>query len=182
MQYPRRRASKAQATSKAEVSDNIATVGVRPSAGTVGQPIPQRNVQYMERSASLARRGICQSSQHNHSQSCGGDGRKSRKDMHESSFKMQDYDSVNVQTVHFTTDVHHTAHTNIAFDEISSDRKLQCLPTDVKISNESVVSSTVRIKLDTGACGNLLPFNIYRDIHPHVSIKDLCKTIDKRYA
>ena len=56
MQYPRRRASKVQATSKAEVGDNVATVGVRPSAGTVGLPIPQRNVQCMERSASLARR------------------------------------------------------------------------------------------------------------------------------
>ena len=40
------------------------------------------------------------------------------------SFQMQDYDSINVQTVCFTTDVHRTAHTNIAFDEISSDRKL----------------------------------------------------------
>ena len=45
---------------------------------------------------------FCWSSQRNHSQSCGGDSRKSRKDMHdidqddESSFQMQDYDSVNV--------------------------------------------------------------------------------------
>ena len=56
MQYPRGKASKAQATSKAEVGDNIATVGVKPSGGTVGLFIPQRNVQSMERSASLARR------------------------------------------------------------------------------------------------------------------------------
>ena len=56
MQYPRRKASKAQATSKVEVGNNAATVGVRPSAGTVGLLIPQRNVQPMERSASLARR------------------------------------------------------------------------------------------------------------------------------
>ena len=93
---------------------------------------------------------------------------------------MQDYDSANVQTVCFTNAVHHTAHTNIAFDEISSDRKLQCLLTDVKISNESGVSCTVRIKLHTGACGNLLPFNIYRDIHPHVPIKDLHQTIENK--
>ena len=66
------------------------------------------------------------------------------------------------------------------FDEISSDRKLQYLLTDVKISNESRVSSIVRIKLTTGACGNLLPFNIYKNIHPQVSVKDLHKTIDKR--
>ena len=82
--------------------------------------------------------------------------------------------------MHFTTDVHHTAHTNIVFDGISGDRKLQHLLTDVKISNESGVSSTVRIKLDKGACGNLLPFNIYKNIHPQVSVKDLHKTIDKR--
>ena len=98
----------------------------------------------------------------------------------ELSFQMQYYDSVNVRTVPFTTNVHHIAHTNIAFDEISSDRKLQHLLTDVKLSDNSGASSTVRIKLDTGACGNLLPFNIYKNIHPQVSIKDLHKTIDKR--
>ena len=106
---------------------------------------------------------FCHSSQHKRSQSHGGDSRKSRKDTHDID---QDYDSINVRTVHFTTDVHRTAHTNIAFDEISSDRKLQRLLTDVTISNQSGVSSTVRIKLDTGACGNLLPFNIYKKIHP----------------
>ena len=95
-------------------------------------------------------------------------------------FQLEDYNSVNVRIEHFTTDVHHTAHTNIAFDEISSDKKLQCLLTDVKISNESGVSRTLRIKLDTGAYDNLLPFNIYKKIHPQVSVKDLCKTIDKR--
>ena len=50
----------------------------------------------------------------------------------------------------------------------------------MKLSDNSGVSSTVRIKLDTGACGNLLPFSIYRKIHPQVSVKDLHKTIDKR--
>ena len=98
----------------------------------------------------------------------------------ESSFQMQDYDSINIQTVRFTTDVRWTAHTNIVFNEISSDRKLQRLLTDVKLSDNSGASSTVRIKLDTGACGNLLPLNIYKKIHPLVSVKDLCKTFDKR--
>ena len=63
MQYPRRRVSKAQATSRAEVGDKVATVGVGPSAEIVDQPIPQRNVQHMERIASLAkRRGILSNS------------------------------------------------------------------------------------------------------------------------
>ena len=62
MEYPRRNDSKVQATGKVVVSDNVATVGIRPSAGTVGLPIPQRNVQCMERSASLTRRGILSNS------------------------------------------------------------------------------------------------------------------------
>ena len=98
----------------------------------------------------------------------------------ETSFQMQDYDSINVRTVHFTTDVCRIAHTNIAFNEISSDRKLQHLLTDVKLSDNSGTSSTVRIKLDTDACGNLLPINIYKKLHPQVSVKDLHKTINKR--
>ena len=72
----------------------------------------------------------------------------------ESSFQMQDYDSINIRTVHFMTNVHRTAHTNIVFNEILSDRKLQHLLRDVKLSDISGASSTVRIKLDTGACGN----------------------------
>ena len=50
----------------------------------------------------------------------------------------------------------------------------------MQLSDKSGASSTVRIKLDTGACSNLLPFNIYKKIHPQASIKDLRKTIDKR--
>ena len=191
MQYPRRRASKAQVTSRVEVTDNVATVGVRPSAGTVGLLIsPKKCPAYGKECFSCKKKGyfkqFCQSSQHNRSQSHRSDSRKSRRDIHDSdqqedeSFQLEDYDSIHMRTVHFPTNVHHTAHTNIAFDEISSDKKLQHLLIDVTISNESGVSSTVRIKLETGACGNLLSFNIYKKIHPQVSVKDLCKTIDKR--
>ena len=191
MQYPRRRASKAWAASRAEVSNNIATVGVRPSVGTVVLLIPPKKCTAYGKECFLCKKKghfkqFCQSSQQNRYQNHSGDNRKSRRYMHDvdhqedESFQLEDYDSVNVRTVHFTTDVHHTAHTNNAFDKISSDRKLQCLLTDVKLSDNSGASSTVRIKLDTGACGNLLPFNIYKKIHPQVSIKGLCKTIDKR--
>ena len=41
------------------------------------------------------------------------------------------------------------------FDEVSSDRKLQCLLTDVTISNKIGNKTTVCVKLDTGAFGNL---------------------------
>ena len=142
MQYQRRRASKAQAASRAEVGNNIATVGVRPSAGTVGLLIPQRNVQPMGKECFLCKKKghfkqFCQSSQQNRYQSHSCDNRKSRRYMHDvdhqedESFQLEHYDSVNLRTVCFTTDVRHTAHTNIAFDE--SDRKLQCLLTDVKL-------------------------------------------------
>ena len=50
----------------------------------------------------------------------------------------------------------------------------------MKLSDNSGASGTVRIKLDTGACGNLLRFNVYKKIHPQVSVKDLHETIDKR--
>ena len=82
-------------------------------------------------------------------------------------FQLEDYDSVNVRTVRFTTEVRN----NIAFNEISGGGRLQRLLTDVQLSDKSGASSTVRIKLDTGACGNLLPFNIYKKIHPQVSIR-----------
>ena len=53
----KRRDLKAQVASQVEVTDSIATVMVtRISVGTVVQLIPQRNVQLMEKSASLARR------------------------------------------------------------------------------------------------------------------------------
>ena len=78
------------------------------------------------------------------------------------------------------TIIHWTAHANIVFDEISNDRKLPHLLTDVKLSDNSSASSTVRVKLDTGACGNLLSFNIYKNIHPTCTVKDLYKTINKQ--
>ena len=185
-QYPRRRASKAQATSRTEVGDNVVTVKVRPSAGTVDLLTPKRCPAYGKECFLCKKKGhfkqFCQSSHQNRYQSCSSDNRKSRRDMHDVDqqedelFQLEDYDSVNVRTVRFTTDVH----TNIAFNEISGGGRLQCLLTDVQLSDNSGASSTVRIKLDTGACGNLLPFNIYNKIHPQVSIKELHRTIDKR--
>ena len=50
----------------------------------------------------------------------------------------------------------------------------------MKLSDNSSASSTVRVKLDTGACGNLLSFNIFKNIHLTCTVKDLCKTINKQ--
>ena len=93
-------------------------------------------------------------------------------------FAMHEYDTINVRTVCFTTNVKYTCNVNIAFDEISSDRKLQHLLTDVTVSNKEGNKTTVCVKLDTGASGNLLPYNLFRKIFPHVSVKDVHHSID----
>ena len=107
----------------------------------------------------------------------GGGARQTCKDMHEvdkedDPFAMYEYDAINVRTVHFTTNVKYTHNANIAFDEVSSDRKLQHLLTDVTVSNKIGNKTTVHVKLDTGASGNLLPYNMFKEIFPHVSVKE----------
>ena len=99
-------------------------------------------------------------------------------DKEDDPFAMYGYDAINVRTVHFTTNVKYTHNANIAFDQVSSDRKLQHLLTDVTVSNKIGNQTTVRVKLDTGASGNLLPYNMFREIFPHVSVKELHCSID----
>ena len=94
-------------------------------------------------------------------------------DKEDDPFAMYEYDAINVRIVCFTTNVKYTHNANIAFDEVSSDRKLQRLLTDVTVSNKIGNQTTVCVKLDTGASGNLLPYNMFRDIFPHVSVKEL---------
>ena len=91
---------------------------------------------------------------------------------------MHEYDTVNVRTMHFTTNVKYTHNANIVFDEVSSDRKLQCLLMDVTVSNKVGNKTTVPVKLDTGASSNLLPYNMFRKIFPQVSVKELCHLVD----
>ena len=93
-------------------------------------------------------------------------------------FQLEDYDSVNVRTVHFTTDVHN----NTAFDEISDGGRLQCLLTDVQLSDKSGASSTVRIKLDTGACGNLCHLTFTRKSILWYLLKSCVKQLIKGFA
>ena len=126
---------------------------------------------------------FCRSNSQNQSQSQGGGGRKACKDMHEvekgdNPFAMHEYDAINIRTMCFTTNVKYTHNTNIAFDEVSSDGKLQHLLTDVTVSNKMGNKTTVHVKLDTGASTNLLPYCIFREIFSQVSVKDLCHSID----
>ena len=78
----------------------------------------------------------------------------------------------------FTTTVKCTHNANIAFDEVSSNRTLQHLLTDVTVSNKKGNKTTVHVKLDTGASSNLLPYNMFREIFPHVSVKELHCSVD----
>ena len=52
------------------------------------------------------------------------------------------------------------------------------LLTDVTVSNKIGNKTTVHVKLDTGASGNLLPYNVFKEIFPHVSVKELHHSID----
>ena len=81
---------------------------------------------------------FCRSNPQNRSQSQGGGARQTCKDMHEvdkedDPFAMYEYGAINVRTVH---SLPMSSNANIAFDEVSSDRKLQCLLTDVTVSNK----------------------------------------------
>ena len=55
---------------------------------------------------------------------------------------------------------------NVMFDEISSQPSLQCALTDLHFSDGSK-GKTFHFKVDTGACGNLLSYNLYKQIAGH---------------
>ena len=58
-------------------------------------------------------------------------------------------------------------HTNIMFDEVSSKPSLQQVLTDVQVkaigSNQSWLKQ--RFKINSGACGNLMPVSMYRVLY-----------------
>ena len=55
---------------------------------------------------------------------------------------------------------------NVMFDEITSCPNLQCALTDLHVSEPGSNSNgrNIHFKVDTGACGNLLPVNLYKQI------------------
>ena len=67
---------------------------------------------------------------------------------------------------------------NVMFDEISSQPSLQHALTDLYVSDGSN-GKTFHFKVDTGACGNLLPYNLYKQIAGHkAQMNYLHHTID----
>ena len=55
---------------------------------------------------------------------------------------------------------------NVMFDEITSHPNLQCALTDLHVSEPGSNSNgrSIHFKVDTGACSNLLPVNLYKQI------------------
>ena len=117
-----------------------------------------------------------------HSKQCGkslglrnqtNNNRHSRRDVHEIDqskfddsvqFKDYDYDSIAIQ---FRTQLRHS---NVMFDEISSTPTLQRVLTDVHIKAIGSQSSWLkcRFKIDSGACGNLMPLNMFKLLYNHL--------------
>ena len=93
--------------------------------------------------------------------------RHSRSDVHEidqsqfdDSGSVMTDDSITIQS---KTQVRHS---NIMFDEISSTPSLQRVLTDVHI--KAIGQSNWlkrRFKIDSGACGNLMPLSMFRSLY-----------------
>ena len=103
---------------------------------------------------------------------------RSRRDFcevnHQSNTDTYDYEQDSV-TIVFNTQLRNK---NVMFDEISSQPSLQRALTDLYVSDGSA-GKTFHFKVDTGACGNLLPYNLYKQITGHKGqMNFLLDTID----
>ena len=70
---------------------------------------------------------------------------------------------------------------NVMFDEITSHPNLQRALRDLRGSEPGSISNgrSICFKVDTGACGNLLPGNLYKQIAGNKAKANfLCSTID----
>ena len=95
--------------------------------------------------------------------------RHSHHDLHEinqskfdDSVQFEDYD-YDSSTIQFRTQLRHS---NVMFDEISSTPALQRVLTNVHIKAIGIGSQSswlkCRFKIDRGACGNLMPLNMFK--------------------
>ena len=98
--------------------------------------------------------------------------RHSRHDVHEidqskfdDSVQFEDYDSITIQ---FRAQLRHF---NVMFDEISSTIALQRVLTNVHVKatgNEQSNWFKRRFKINSGACGNLMPLNMFKLLYNHL--------------
>ena len=92
--------------------------------------------------------------------------RFSHRDVHEINQSQFD-DSIQFEqdsiTIQFKTQ---TRHTNVMFDEISSTLSLQRVLTDVHVTPMGSSHWTKQcLKIDSGACGNLMPLSMYKSLY-----------------
>ena len=65
-------------------------------------------------------------------------------------------------TIQFKTQLRHK---NIMFDEVSTAPSLQRILTDIYISDKQTNWLKCRFKIDSGACGNLMPVSMYKSLY-----------------
>ena len=99
--------------------------------------------------------------------------RFSHKDVHEIDQSQFD-DSIQFEqdsiTIQFMM-ASQTRHTNVMFNEISSSPSLQRVLTDVQLKPIGINHSywtKQHFKIDSGACGNLMPLNMYKSLYSSI--------------
>ena len=89
----------------------------------------------------------------------------------------------------FTTKpLYHANQTNVVFDEIDSNEGMPRVLANLNVSRcngprDSLVMHDVctkHFKIDSGACGNLIPLSLYLELFPDSCVNDLKPTIDHR--
>ena len=140
---------------------------------------------------------LCRSCQCSQSGSrCKGSQSRSRKDQHEISSSDQTDDSSwytceqdSIQIV-YNKGIHGNT-SNICFNEIDGQNCSRVLanltlckaqgPKDCHMTNfQNFQGLQHRFKLDSGACGNLLPLILYKELFPHVTRQERLRSIDHR--
>ena len=91
--------------------------------------------------------------------------RHSCHDVHEIDQSQFDYAvqfEQDLVTIQFKTQLRHK---NIMFDEVSTAPSLQRILTDIYISDKQTNWLKHRFKIDSGACGNLMPVSMYKSLY-----------------
>ena len=137
---------------------------------------------------------LCRSRQHSQSSSrWKGSQSRSRKDQHEISSRDQTddsnwyaYEQDSIKIVYNKGICGNLS--NICFNEIDGQNYSRVLanlalckaqgPKDCHMTNFQGLQH--RFKLDSGACGNLLPLKLYKELFPHVTTQEMLRSIDHR--
>ena len=111
-------------------------------------------------------------------------GRRSRREMHDlEPDEEYEYDTIQIiRKVKFSSSCHkeHNSNkNNVMFDEIADVPKRNLRMLSDLYAESCSRKDTIRFKLDTGAGGNMLPYDTWREFFPGQSSTALAKTIDR---